>query len=169
MGQIDFNKLWQNFLDTVTNHYLDFDGRVGRAQFWYYILVQVVIGIGVGIVAGIVHVPGLSSIYGLALFAPSLGMVARRFHDVGKPTSWVLILAIPVILQLVLGVLMLLSIFFLPLLLLFAGLAMLVGLLSLVAVVIVIYFCAQPGEAGSNAFGAPPPVWTPNSTAPTTP
>jgi uncharacterized membrane protein YhaH (DUF805 family) len=33
MGQMDINKLWQNFLDTVTNHYMDFNGRVGRAQF----------------------------------------------------------------------------------------------------------------------------------------
>ena len=29
---MDFNKLWQNFLDTITGHYVDFNGRVGRAQ-----------------------------------------------------------------------------------------------------------------------------------------
>lgn len=166
---MDVNKLWQNFLDTVTNHYLDFDGRVGRPQFWYYILVQFVIGIGVGIVASILHLYGLSSLYGLALFAPTLGMIARRFHDVGKPTSWVLILAIPLILQLVLGLFALLSVFFLPLLLLFAGLAMLVGLLSLIAAVVVIYFCAQPGDAAANAYGPPPPVWTPNAPTPAAP
>src|SRR6202012_132483 len=34
--QMDFNKLWANFLDTVQNHYVDFNGRVDRAQFWYY-------------------------------------------------------------------------------------------------------------------------------------
>ena len=38
---MDFNKLWQNFMDTVQNHYMDFNGRMGRAQFWYYILVVV--------------------------------------------------------------------------------------------------------------------------------
>ena len=54
MDQVDINKLWQNFLDTVTNHYMDFNGRVGRAQFWYYMLVYVVMWIGVSIVAGIV-------------------------------------------------------------------------------------------------------------------
>lgn len=159
---MDFNKLWQNFVDTIQNHYLDFDGRVGRPQFWYYMLVQVVVGIGVGIVAGILHLPGLSSLYGLVLFLPSLGMVARRFHDVGKPTSWVLLLAIPVVLELILGFLALISIFFLPLAFLFAGLAYLVSLLSLVAAIVVIYFCAQPGDAGANQYGAVPPVFSPN-------
>lgn len=159
---MDLNKLWQNFVDTIQNHYLDFDGRVGRPQFWYYMLVQVIVGIGVGIVASILHLPGLSSLYGLVLFLPTLGMVARRFHDVGKPTSWVLLLAIPVVLELILGFLALISIFFLPLAFLFAGLAYLVSLLSLVAAIVVIYFCAQPGDAGPNQYGAVPPVFSPN-------
>ena len=42
-GRMDINKLWQNFLDTVTNHYFDLNGRVGIAQFWYFVLVEVVI------------------------------------------------------------------------------------------------------------------------------
>jgi uncharacterized membrane protein YhaH (DUF805 family) len=159
---MDFNKLWQNFLDTVQNHYIDFDGRVGRPQFWYFVAVNIVISIVIGIVAGIIHLPGLSSLYGLVMLAPSLGMTARRFHDVGKPTTWVLILAIPLALELVLGFLALLSIFFLPLLLLFAGLAYLVSLLALVAGIVVIYFCAQPGDAGPNAYGPVPPVFSPN-------
>jgi uncharacterized membrane protein YhaH (DUF805 family) len=159
---MDLNKLWQNFADTVQNHYVDFDGRVGRPQFWYFMLVQFVVGIAVGTIAGIVHLPGLSSLYGLALFAPSLGMTARRFHDVGKPTSWVLILAIPLILELVLGFLALLSLFYLPLVFLFAGLAYIVSLLSLAAVIVVIYFCVQPGDAGPNQYGVTPPVFSPN-------
>lgn len=158
---MDVNKLWQNFLDTIQNHYIDFDGRVGRPQFWYFVLVYIIIDIVVSIVADILHLPGLSSLYGLALFAPSLGMVARRFHDVGKPTSWVLLLAIPLVLELVLGFLALISVFFLPLMFLFAGLAYLVALLSLVAAVVVIYFCAQPGDAGSNQYGPVPPVFNP--------
>jgi uncharacterized membrane protein YhaH (DUF805 family) len=159
MDGVDINKLWQNFLDTVTNHYIDFNGRVGRAQFWYYILVSVVLAIGVAIVSA-VTTRLLSDLFGLALLLPNLGMTARRFQDVGKPGSWVLILAIPLVLSILLSILVLLSgpfgIFFF-----LFGLVPLVSLVSLVAAVIVIYLCVQPGEAGTNAYGPPPAPWSP--------
>lgn len=159
MDQININQLWQHFLDTVQNHYIDFNGRVGRAHYWYYVLVYAVIGVAVSIVAGIVGIPGLRSLYGLALFLPSLGMTARRLHDVGKPTSWVLILAVPLILELLLGLLTLASVFLLPLFMFFVGLTYLISLLMLAAVIVIIYFCAQPGVAGPNEFGPAPPQW----------
>ena len=53
MDQLDFNKLWQNFVDTITSHYSDFGGRVSRAQFWYYVLVYVVVGFLVAIVGAV--------------------------------------------------------------------------------------------------------------------
>ena len=159
MDQLDVKQLWSHFLDTVTNHYLDFNGRVSRAHYWYYVLVYVVVAIGVSIVGGAINLPMLRSLYGLALFLPSLGMTARRIHDVGKPTSWVLILAIPLVLQLLLGLLTVASIMLYPLFMMFAGLTVLISLATLVAVIVIIYFCAQPGVAGSNEFGPQPPAW----------
>jgi len=158
---MDLNKLWQNFADTVQNHYLDFDGRVGRPQFWYYVLAYVVVDILVSIVASIVGLHALTSLFGLALFLPSLGITARRLHDVGKPTSWVFILAIPLVLELLLGLLTLASIMLFPLAMFFASLTWLVGLLSLAAMIVIIYFCAQPGDAGPNQYGPVPPVFDP--------
>jgi uncharacterized membrane protein YhaH (DUF805 family) len=38
----------------------------------------------------------------------------------------------------------------------------LISLLSLAALIVIIYFCAQPGDAGSNPFGPVPPVFSPN-------
>jgi uncharacterized membrane protein YhaH (DUF805 family) len=159
MDQIDVKQLWAHFLDTVTNHYLDFNGRVSRAHYWYYVLVYVVIAIGVSIIGGAIGLPSLRSLYGLALFLPSLGMTARRLHDVGKPTSWVFILAIPLVLQLLLGLLTVASIMLYPLFMVFAGLTVLISLATLVALIVIIYFCAQPGVAGSNEFGPQPPAW----------
>jgi uncharacterized membrane protein YhaH (DUF805 family) len=161
MDQINVNQLWQHFVDTVTNHYLDFEGRISRAHYWYYILVYVVIAIAVSIVANIIGLPFLSSLLGLALFLPTLGMTARRLHDVGKPTSWVLVLAVPFVLELLLGFLTLSSIIFFPLFMFFAGIAWLISLLALIAAIVIIYFCAQPGMAGSNEYGPAPPQWTP--------
>ena len=77
---MDFNKVWQNFMDTVQNHYVDFNGRVGRAQFWYYVLVSFALGFVVAIIASIIHVPALSSLLSLALLLPNLGMGVRRLH-----------------------------------------------------------------------------------------
>lgn len=159
---MDLNKLWQNFADTVQNHYLDFDGRVGRSQFWYYVLVNVIVGILVGIVAGITGLGLLRTVYNLGLFLPTLGITARRLHDTGKPTSWVYILAIPFVLEIVLGILAISSVYFIGLALLFAGLATLISLLVLVAAIVIIYFCAQPGDAGPNEYGVPPTAFNPN-------
>ena len=158
---MDVNKLWQNFADTVQNHFMDFDGRVGRPQFWYFVLVNAVISIGVSIVAGITGLHVLDSLYSLGMLLPMLGMTARRLHDVGKPTSWVYILAIPFILEILLGFAAVAGMFFIGLAFLLAGLATLISLLTLVAAIVIIYFCAQPGDAGANQYGPVPPVFSP--------
>ena len=167
MDQMDFNKLWQNFVDIISKHYVDFNGRVGRTQFWYYIATYVVIGIGVSIVGGIANSGGgLRSLYGLALLLPTLGITARRLHDTGRTASWVLILAVPWLLSILLGLIALASFFVFGLFALLMGLAGIIGLVSLAAVILLIYFCAQPGNDGPNEYGPVPPVWTPG--APTT-
>jgi uncharacterized membrane protein YhaH (DUF805 family) len=168
MDQVDFNKLWQNFVDTVTNHYMDFNGRVGRAQFWYYIAVAVVLGIGVSIVAAIVtHL--LSTLFALALLLPNLGMTVRRLHDTGKPGIWALLLLVPFLVQILLG-LMIFSVGMWGIFGMLYAFIQLVSLASLVALVIIIYFCVQPGDAGDNAYGPPPAPWTPKGAAtPTAP
>ncbi|HEY1708429.1 MAG TPA: DUF805 domain-containing protein [Rhizomicrobium sp.] len=148
MDGIDINKLWQNFLDTITNHYIDFNGRVGRAQFWYYVLVVAVLAVGVGIVAS-VTTHFLSSLFALALLLPNLGMGARRLHDIGQPTMLVFLPLIPTVLAYV---------FFFMFL---WPLAALCWLATLAAAIYLIYLYIQPGNEGSNAFGPPPAPWSP--------
>jgi uncharacterized membrane protein YhaH (DUF805 family) len=165
MDQVDFNKLWQNFVDTVTNHYADFNGRVGRAQFWWYMLVVFVLGLGVGIIASIT-LWLLSTLFYLAIFLPNLGMTVRRLHDSGKPGIWAALLFAPLVLAVFSG-LMVLSYGFYGLFGLFALLG-LIRLVTLAAIAVLIYFCVQPGDAGSNAYGPPPAEWTPKGAAPPT-
>lgn len=171
MDQIDINKLWQNFVDTITNHYTDFNGRVGRAQFWYYVLVYAVVGIGVAIVGSVVGMAApLRGLYGLLLLLPSVGMTARRLQDTGKPGTWAWLLAVPVGVSILLGLFALLAVLTLGLGVMLFALMPILGLASLAAIAVLIYFCAQPGEAGANAYGPPPAPWTPGGAAkPTTP
>jgi uncharacterized membrane protein YhaH (DUF805 family) len=158
MDQVDFNKLWQNFVDTVTNHYMDFNGRVGRAQFWWYVLVGFVIGIGVSIVAAITtHL--VSTLYFLALLLPNLGMAIRRFHDSGKPGTWAIAAFVLLAVQQVLISGLLFSFGMYGIFGMYYMLFELLSLASLVAAVVIIYFCVQPGDAGDNAYGPPPAPW----------
>jgi uncharacterized membrane protein YhaH (DUF805 family) len=165
MDQIDINKLWQNFLDTVTNHYTDFSGRVGRAQFWYYILVYVVVGIGVSIIGSLVGSGALAgALYGLALLLPSVGVTARRLQDTGRAGTIAWLWAIPVAVRVLDGFLWIMTIATLGLgLLFFAPLMGLFSLIALAAMVVLIYFCVQPGTVGPNEYGPPPAPWTPGS------
>jgi len=164
MDEIDFNKLWQNFVDTITNHYSDFSGRVGRSRFWYYVLVYFVVGLAVSIIGGILFTHGtLRALYSLLLLVPSVGITARRLQDTGRSgtLAWILLLPyalvvlttiLAVITFLTLGIGAILYVIILPI----------ASLAALVAIGLLIFFCAQPGEAGPNAYGAPPPAWNPN-------
>ncbi len=83
----------QPYLDTIKNHYFDFEGRVGRRTFWMFFLVNVLISI----ILSFFNSYSLSYIYSLAILLPSLGIGARRLHDVGKSGWWQLISIIPLV------------------------------------------------------------------------
>ena len=46
------------------------------------------------------------------------------------------------------------------------GLMGLVGIVGLAAMALLIYWYAQPGNAGDNQYGPPPPLMTPDTSAP---
>lgn len=170
MDQTDINKVWQNFTDTISKHYVDFDGRVCRAQFWYYIAAYVLVGILVSVVGSIAGSgAGLRALYELALLAPTLGITARRLHDMGRTASWILLLAVPWALSILLGLVTLVSFLTFGMFGILLVFWPIIGLISLGAVVLLIYFCAQPGTPGPNEYGAVAPIWTPGAPAPVAP
>ncbi|WDR05106.1 DUF805 domain-containing protein [Devosia rhodophyticola] len=83
--------------------YFEFSGRTGRAQFWIYQLVAMLIIIGVFFIelrlTGSFHrVTQLGSLYTMvALFhaIPGMAITVRRLHDIGKSGWWYLISFIP--------------------------------------------------------------------------
>jgi uncharacterized membrane protein YhaH (DUF805 family) len=162
---MDFNKLWQNFMDTIQNHYMDFAGRVGRAQFWYFILVCVGVSLVAAIIDAVIGFRILGAIVGLALLLPTAGMAARRVQDTGRSGQivwiWVIIAAIYWVLALLialsgpLGALAFLYFFF--------TIGWLFTLAYVAITIAIIYFCAQPGQPGDNAYGPPPPVFNPGA------
>jgi uncharacterized membrane protein YhaH (DUF805 family) len=81
------------FIDPIKNHYADFNGRVGRQEFWMFVLFSFLIQIALDIVG----LDMVSVLVSLALLVPSLALGARRLHDTGRSGWWQLIGLIPII------------------------------------------------------------------------
>ncbi|MBV9044821.1 MAG: DUF805 domain-containing protein [Alphaproteobacteria bacterium] len=80
------------FMKVVTQHYFDFNGRARRAEFWWYILVYLIIGIILNVIQSMLHLGTiLSGLFSLALLLPSLGVQVRRLHDTNHSGWWWLI------------------------------------------------------------------------------
>ena len=85
-------------------HYADFTGRARRSEYWYFVLfnfiVSILIGLSLGVIAGLLNVPALvylAYLWSLAVFIPSLAVSVRRLHDIGRSGWWLLLSLIPLI------------------------------------------------------------------------
>jgi uncharacterized membrane protein YhaH (DUF805 family) len=141
------------FMNVVTQHYFDFNGRARRAEFWWYMLVYVIGDVVLYVLGSIIHLgSGLTSLYGLALFLPTLGVSVRRLHDTNR-TGWlVLIAAVPIVISWILGILALMMGMLFGALFLVSAL----NFLALIAAIVLIVFYAQPGTVGDNQYGSDP-------------
>lgn len=163
---MDPHAIFDNFRTTVTDHYFDMNGRVGRSQFWYFVLAYAVFAIAAAILSNIIFLPVLG-VYHLAMLLPSAGMGARRLQDLGRDGKliWIFIFAAFVSQLLsVISALGALSMGWMGFLVFGPSLALLfvINIAVLVAMVVLIYFWCQPGDPGSNAYGPPPPVFDPS-------
>ena len=82
------------------SNYVNFSGRSGRSEYWYWILfyiLVVIVGSVIGAVAGETVATVISIGTLLVFFLPSLAVGIRRLHDLDKSGWWVLISLIPII------------------------------------------------------------------------
>ena len=86
------------FMKVVTQHYFDFNGRARRAEFWWYVLVVVIISVILNVVDSIAHLGGiLGGLFSLAMLLPNLGVAVRRLHDINRSGWWILIAFVPLV------------------------------------------------------------------------
>lgn len=86
------------FMKVVTQHYFDFNGRARRAEFWWFVLVNVIIAIILNVIGSILHLGQLlGGLYNLAVLLPSLGVGVRRLHDINRSGWWILIAFVPIV------------------------------------------------------------------------
>lgn len=82
----------QAAITCLRDKYVDFNGRAGKAEFWWFFLFQIVVMVVASFLGDMV-----SMLVSLGLLLPGLGVGARRLHDIGK-TGWLqLIWLIPLI------------------------------------------------------------------------
>ncbi|MGK4566330.1 DUF805 domain-containing protein [Flavobacterium sp. 3HN19-14] len=90
------------------SNYANFSGRARRSEYWYFVLANILIcivlfglmfavgggikSVGAGLIFLILYV-----VYALFVFIPSLSVLVRRLHDVGKSGWYYFIQLIPVI------------------------------------------------------------------------
>ena len=96
------------YLKVMRNNYANFSGRARRKEYWMFVLVQTIVMIGLMILDSVLgldfELQGISLGYGylyliglIVHFIPSLAVLVRRLHDVGKSGWFYFIFLIPII------------------------------------------------------------------------
>jgi uncharacterized membrane protein YhaH (DUF805 family) len=93
-----------NWYLMVLRKYAEFNGRARRKEYWMFVLFNFIFAIVAAIIDNILGTAfegigyGLIYIlYCLAVVVPSLAVLVRRLHDVGKSGWWFWIVLIPII------------------------------------------------------------------------
>jgi len=96
------------YLKVMRDNYANFSGRARRKEYWMYTLFQLLVMIVLMILDNVLgldfEIQGISLNYGylyligiIVHFIPSLALMVRRLHDVGKSGWFYLIAFIPLI------------------------------------------------------------------------
>lgn len=114
----------------VIENYANFDGRARRSEYWYFVLVNIIITFlcyGVVIIGAIIDVPAIAAfgaililLFALGIFIPNLAVIVRRLHDTNK-SGWMI----------------------------------LIGLIPLAGIILLIFYCTE-GDKGDNQYGGDP-------------
>jgi uncharacterized membrane protein YhaH (DUF805 family) len=118
----------KGFLDVLKNKYATFEGRARRSEYWYFVLVYILILVALAFVDGLVGTLNeeagiglFSGLFALGTLVPGLAVAVRRLHDTNRSGWWVLI-----------------------------------GIIPIVGDIVLIVFAAQDSQPGGNRFGPNP-------------
>jgi len=86
----------QWYLKVVKENYANFSGRARRSEFWYFILMNIIISVGLSIIDSVTGIGFLAYIYGLATLVPTIAVGIRRLHDIDKESILIILAFIPI-------------------------------------------------------------------------
>ncbi len=89
---------------SALKRYAEFSGRSRRKEYWLFVLFNFVISFVLSLIdaaTGTLNVESgvglLSGIYSLAVIIPSIAVIVRRLHDIGRTGWWLLIIFVPIV------------------------------------------------------------------------
>lgn len=135
-------------IKTCLNKYVSFAGRARRAEYWYFMLFNLILTAVAGVLDQMVgmELTPFSTIVSLVLFLPMLAVSVRRLHDLDKSGWWLLAPT--------LGVVVMIPAFAsleAAIVLLWLG-----GLIAFGTGVLLLVWFLSRGTMGANRFGADP-------------
>ena len=102
INSLDKNKSMYWYFKVLRDYAL-FSGRARRKEYWMFTLFNVIFITIASLLDTLlfgIHIDGIGPlyvIYALGVFIPSLAVLVRRLHDVGKSGWWILIIFIPIV------------------------------------------------------------------------
>lgn len=75
------------------NNYANFNGRSRRSEYWFVVVMNLIIAL-VNVIPYVGQ--GLYGLYALAIIVPTLALIVRRLHDLGKEWYYIFFLLIPI-------------------------------------------------------------------------
>lgn len=78
-------------LKSVFTKYATFSGRARRSEYWYFTLFYYMVIWGISLLDFIPGFMALLILFSLIVFVPSLSLMTRRLHDVGK-SGWLVVI-----------------------------------------------------------------------------
>ena len=82
------------FISVVRDHYINFEGRARRKEYWMFTLFSGIFSLVTFFVdssLGLLDSIGLNTIYTLAILCPTFAVSIRRMHDINKSGWWLLL------------------------------------------------------------------------------
>ncbi|MBN6739173.1 DUF805 domain-containing protein [Acidithiobacillus sp. MC6.1] len=88
----------------ILHHYADFKGCAARPEYWYSVLLGILIGLGADalfalsyhtVLHPLIHAALL--LFDLAVLCPTIAVLVRRLHDVNKSAWYILLELIPIL------------------------------------------------------------------------
>lgn len=86
-----------NYYLAVLKNYVGFSGRARRAEYWQFVLFNIVAMIVCFVIDLAIGSSILYILYVLAVLLPGLAVGVRRLHDTDRSGWWVLISLVPLI------------------------------------------------------------------------
>ena len=80
------------------SNYANFNGRSTRSDYWYVVLMNILIGAALTLLSDLSGLASLiSKVYSIVTLIPMIAIVVRRLHDINKSGWFYLLALIPLV------------------------------------------------------------------------